>query len=201
MNTSSRQRTMVRKLMMQRFFYINFNFLEPLTYNECSSSLCYTIEGCFLHGLKDSFLQILTSFGSDEDHKPTPSFWKFVQAFLHKSDIKDILALQQISTEIGYCRAFVRKAINDSLLSSYLQSIRKNPKSLQKYYHSYAFLYDNELSETAENLIRSIESCVVFNLPYNSSLLNSWQDKSLELSGSKFLNTTTIVISNNFIFF
>lgn len=136
-----------------------------------------------MHGLKDTFLQILTSLGSDEDHKPSPSFWNFLQVFSHKSDINDILALPQISTEIGYCRAFVRKAINDSLLSSYFQNIRKTPKSLQKYYHAYAFLYDRELSETAENLLRSIESTVVFNLPYNSSLLNSWQDKSLELSG------------------
>lgn len=171
------------------YYFINYIILkiEPLTYNECSSNLCYTIEAVFLHGLKDTFLQILTSFGSDDDHKPTPSFWNFVQFFSHKTDIKEILELPQILSEIGYCRVFVRKALNDCLLSSYLQNIRKSPKMLEKFYHTYAFLSDRELSETAVNLIRDIESLVNFSLPINSSLLNVWQDKSLELAGCTYL--------------
>jgi hypothetical protein len=129
-------------------------------------------------------LQILSNLGSD-DHKPSPSFWKFVQIFLHKHDIKEIKSHPQLSTEIGYCRAFVRKALNDSLLSSYFKNIRKSPKSIKSYYHPYSFLYDDELSEAAENLMMGFESLVSFNLPCNSSLLNSWEDKSLELSGCK----------------
>lgn len=120
-----------------------------------------------------------------------------MQLFLHKTEIKEIiLEIPQLKTEIGYCRAFVRRALNDSLLSSYFQSIRKTPNSLKKkFYHNYAFLYDGEVSEVAENLIRSIESVVIFDLPFNSSLLNSWQDKSLELSGCKYCNL--IVLSIN----
>lgn len=103
--------------------------------------------------------------------------------FLHKQDIKDILSFKQLSTEIGYSRAFVRKSLNDSLTSSYLQNIRKLSTALKSYYHSYAFLYDSELVETAENLLRGIENFVVFNLPCNSSLLNVWNDFPLQQSG------------------
>lgn len=89
----------------------------------------------------------------------------------------------QVKTEIGYCRAFVRKAVNESLLSSYFQNIRKSPKTLKSYYHPYAFLFDVELVETIENLLVGTESFVEFNLPCNSSLLNNWNDVPLTLSG------------------
>jgi hypothetical protein len=133
--------------------------------------------------LKETFLQLLTNLGSDETQKPNPSFWSFVLLFLHKQDIKDIQALSQLTSEVGYSRAFVRKALNESLLSSYLQNIRKSSSTLKKYYSPYAFLLDNELSETAISLLLGIESYVVFNLPCNSSLLNAWNDAPLQLSG------------------
>ncbi|KAG5683899.1 hypothetical protein PVAND_013158 [Polypedilum vanderplanki] len=156
---------------------------ETLGFCECSSALCYTIEAILLHGLKESFLQILSNFGSDESAKPNPSFWSFVLLFLHKQDIKDIQSLTQLTCEVGYSRAFVRKALNESLLSSYLKNIRKSTSTLKKYYNPYAFLLDHELSETAISLLIGIESYVVFNLPCNSSLLNVWNDTPLQLSG------------------
>ncbi|XP_070506322.1 uncharacterized protein Plekhm1 [Chironomus tepperi] len=156
---------------------------EPLGFCESTSTLCFTLEAIFLHGLKESFLQILSNFGSDETQKPNPTFWSFVSKFLHKQDIKDIQSLSQLSTEIGYCRAFIRKAFNESLISSYLQNIRKSPSTLKSYYHPYAFFFDAELTDTAEGLLRGIESYVVFDLPCNSSLLNVWNDAPLQLSG------------------
>lgn len=168
-------------------------FSETLGFCEASSALCYTIEAILLHGLKETFLQILSNFGSDETQKPNPSFWSFVLLFLHKQDIKDIQAFTQLTCEVGYSRAFVRKALNESLLSSYLQNIRKSASTLKKYYNSHAFLLDSELSETAISLLVGIESFVVFNLPCNSSLLNVWNDVPLQLSGSKF-NTNKMTL-------
>lgn len=97
--------------------------------------------------------------------------------------IQEIQSLTQVTTDVGYSRAFVRKAVNECLLSSYLQNIRKSPSSLKSYYHRYAFLYDIELLETIENLLIGIESWVEFNLPCNSSLLNVWNDAPLQMSG------------------
>lgn len=145
------------------------------------------MEAIFLHGLKQSFMEMLTNLGSDETQKPNPSFWSFVSKFLHKQEIKEIQSLSQLSTETGYCRAFIRKAFNESLTSSYLQNIRVTLKesrsTLGSYYHDYAFFFDGDLVETAERLLGGIESFVKFDLPFNSSLLNVWNDAPLQLSG------------------
>lgn len=103
--------------------------------------------------------------------------------FLHKEVIQEIQNLSQVTTDVGYSRAFVRKAVNECLLSSYFQNIRKSPSTLRSYYHHYAFLYDEELVETIENLLMGIESYVEFDLPCNSSLLNTWNDAPLQMSG------------------
>lgn len=103
--------------------------------------------------------------------------------FLHKQVIQEIQSLTQVTTEVGWSRAFVRKAVNENLLSSYFQNIRKSPSTLKSYYHSHAFLYDVELLETIENLLMGVESYVEFNLPCNSSLLNVWGDAPLQMSG------------------
>lgn len=103
--------------------------------------------------------------------------------FLHNQVIQEIQSLSQVTTDVGYSRAFIRKSINEGLLSSYLQNIRKSKKSLKKYYHEHAFLFDGELVETAETLLTGIESYVEFDLPCNSSLLNVWNDAPLQLSG------------------
>jgi hypothetical protein len=167
-------------------------FSETLGFCESSSALCFVVEAILLHGLKETFLQLLTSLGSDETQKPNPSFWSFILLFLHKQDIKDIQSFTQLTCEVGYSRAFVRKALNESLLSSYLQNIRKSLSTLKKYYNSHAFLLDNEQSETAISLLVGIESYVIFNLPCNSSLLNVWNDAPLQLSGSE--STATCII-------
>lgn len=103
--------------------------------------------------------------------------------FLHKQVIQEIQSLTQVTTEVGYSRAFVRKAINECLLSSYFQNIRKSPSTLKSYYHSHAFLHDVELLETIENLLTGVETYVEFDLPCNSSLLNAWNDAPLQMSG------------------
>lgn len=103
--------------------------------------------------------------------------------FLHKEVIQEFQSLSQVNTDVGFSRAFVRKAVNESLLSSYFQNIRKSPKTLKSYYHPYAFLYDTELVETIENLLVGTESFVEFNLPCNASLLNVLNDAPLTLSG------------------
>lgn len=151
--------------------------------SDATSSLCYTLEAIFLHGLKDSFLQMTFSILDEVDRRPNPNFWSIVMLFLHKQVIMEILNLSQVTSDVGYSRAFVRKAINECLLSSYFQNIRKSPSTLKSYYHPYAFLHDVELVETIENLLMGIETYVEFNLPCNSSLLNVWNDAPLQMSG------------------
>lgn len=158
--------------------------LEPLGVNDATSNLCSMLEAVFLHGLKETFLQMTFDFlDSEADRRPNPNFWSVVLLFLHKYAIEDIQGLSQINTDVGYSRAFIRKSLNECLLSSYLKNIRKSPSTLKSYYQKHAFLYDAELIETVENLLVGTESYVEFNLPCNSSLLNVWNDAPLQLSG------------------
>lgn len=162
---------------------VNVFSTEPLGISDATSSLCSTLEAIFLHGLKDSFLQMTFSILDEVDRRPNPNFWSIVLLFLHKEVIQEIQSLSQVTTDVGYSRAFVRKAVNECLLSSYFQNIRKSASTLKSYYHRYAFLYDAELVETIENLLMGIESYVEFDLPCNSSLLNAWNDAPLQMSG------------------
>lgn len=138
---------------------------------------------------------------AEMDRRPNPNFWSVILLFLHKQVrlrtisertfdgfcvlqvIQEIQALTQVTTDVGYSRAFVRKAVNECLLSSYFQNIRKAPSTLKSYYQRHAFLFDTELVETIENLLKGTESFVEFDLPCNSSLLNVWGDAALQMSG------------------
>lgn len=55
--------------------------------------------------------------------------------------------------------------------------------ALIPYYKNTAFVRDGDCMELAESFIGGIEACVLFNLPLNSSLLNTWPDAPLQLSG------------------
>lgn len=138
----------------------------------------------FLHGVReDSFAKFMNIMDHDVDRRPSPSYWSFVCLLLHKHVIDGIRALSQVKTNVGYCRAFIRASLNDYLLSSYFQNIRKSQHLLKTHFHGYAFLYDYELVETVENLLLGIESYVSFKLPLNSSLLNQWNDNTLIMVG------------------
>lgn len=91
--------------------------------------------------------------------------------------------MSQITSDIGYCRAWIRQSLNEGILSSYLQTIRKNSSALNPYYKKYSFLKDTEKMEVAEKIMEGIEICIIFNLPINSSLLNEWTYHPLQMAG------------------
>ena len=116
--------------------------------------------------------------------------------FLHKQVIEDIQSFTQITTEVGYSRAFIRMALNESSFSAYIQNIRKHPALLKKSYHQYALLFDTDLLEMTENLLLGIESFVQFELPCNSSLLNVWNDTPLQMAGIYSIPLRSIPIAS-----
>ncbi|XP_063928476.1 uncharacterized protein LOC135141361 isoform X2 [Zophobas morio] len=86
-------------------------------------------------------------------------------------------------TEVGQCRAWIRLALNDCLLSSYLMTMRRDPGALKTFYRPTAYVRDSELLDVAQRLIEGVEAFKSFTLPCNSSLLNTWQLPSLYLAG------------------
>lgn len=83
-----------------------------------------------------------------------------------------------MTTEVGYCRAWIRLALNEGLLSSYLAAIRRDNSALKPYYNRAAFIRDTDLVEVAQLLIESIDY-IRFELASNSSLLNFWSSTPL----------------------
>lgn len=167
---------------------ISDRLAEQLYLSDNTQSLCATIEAIFLHGLKDSFLwqtvNILVGSGASEaNRRPSPTMWAPLLIFSHKSAIEQIQSMSQITSEIGYCRCWIRQSLNDCLLSSYFSNMRKSSGALTPYYQRTAFTRDPDFMELAESLIGGLEACVSFNLPLNSSLLNQWTDLPLQLSG------------------
>jgi len=147
-------------------------------------SLCSVLEAIFLHGLKDSLLNRVTEAlsGPDFDAMPQPSFWGPLLVFSHRQMIDQIQALSQVSTEVGYCRAWIRMALNEGLLASYFCSIRRDNSALKPYYNRSAYIRDADLVEVAQRLVENLDY-VRFELACNSSLLNFWSTTPLLLAG------------------
>ncbi|KMQ92742.1 pleckstrin homology domain-containing family m member 1-like protein [Lasius niger] len=147
-------------------------------------TLCSVLEAIFLHGLKDSLLNRVTEAlsGPDFDAMPQPSFWGPLLVFSHRQIIDQIQALSQVTTEVGYCRAWIRLALNEGLLASYFCSIRRDNSALKPYYNRSAYIRDVDLVEVAQRLIESLDY-VRFELACNSSLLNFWSSTPLLIAG------------------
>lgn len=149
-----------------------------------SMTLCSVLEAIFLHGLKDSLLNRVTEAlsGPDFDAMPQPSFWGPLLVFSHRQIIDQIQALSQVTTEVGYCRAWIRMALNEGLLASYFCSIRRDNSALKPYYNRSAYIRDVDLVEVAQRLIESLDY-MRFELACNSSLLNFWSSTPLLIAG------------------
>lgn len=123
------------------------------------------------------------SFGSSVDKKPEPSFWPPVMVISHRDVIQTIQQSKQLNSEVGYCRAWIRLSLNDGLISSYLENMRSNNRSLGSYYHKFAFLRDGNVMEVTIKVLEMLEAKAKFDIPFNSSLMNEWPTISLDLAG------------------
>lgn len=117
---------------------------ETLPSNDITTRLCTALEAVFIHGLKETFLGRLSSRFSDggvaSPRMPEPSFWTFALVFSHKEVIGQIESLKQINTDVGRSRTWLRLALNDGLLLSYLSAMIADKVSLAVHYEKFAFL-------------------------------------------------------------
>merc|ERR1719228_2434526 len=142
----------------------------------------------FVHGLKATFLGRLSSrlstaeLGTSSPRMPEPSFWTFALVFSHKAVINQVESQSQISTEVGRARAWLRQAINDGLLVSYLTAMIADQVSLSVHYERHAFLRDSEMRDLGLSFLTGIE-VYSFRPSVNVSTLNRWQPPPLSLAG------------------
>ncbi|CAH0562059.1 unnamed protein product [Brassicogethes aeneus] len=166
-----------------QYFGVESKSAQNVDISEASNALCTTLEAMFLHGLKDSLAYRFTRAIADVDERPEPSFWGPLLVISHRQIIDQIVLLSQITTEAGQCRAWIRLALNDCLLSSYLVTLRQLGSSLKSFYKTGAYVRDAELLDLTQRLVEGVESFHTFTLPCNSSLLNTWPLQSLYLAG------------------
>lgn len=57
-----------------------------------------------------------------------------MQKFTHKDTVSQLKRLDHIKTEVGASRAWVKLAINDSLIESYISAMLSQPNTLRQYY-------------------------------------------------------------------
>ncbi|XP_067658707.1 pleckstrin homology domain-containing family M member 1-like isoform X2 [Haliotis asinina] len=170
----------------------------PIYSDDEANSLCNILEAVFLHGLKDSVASKLVSYMNfttpAADSSVTINFWNFVAKFTHKDVISQLKKLPQISTDIGLCRAWVRLALNDGLMESYIDSVVADAKTLQYYYHATAYLRDHEHPGILKSYLSGLMT-LTFQLSYNSSVLNDWMSTPLVLAGLLDSQTPTPIFT------
>jgi hypothetical protein len=156
----------------------------PLKNEEATSMLCWILEAIFIHGLKNTFIKSLSVFASRRENSiPNPSFWDFVMIFSHRDIIEQIRRLNYVNSDIGRCRAWIRIALNEMSLVSYLENMVRNPSYVRSFYKPAAFLRDTERCDILKNyLVGIVESCK-FELVVDNSLLNQWNSGPLSLVG------------------
>ena len=87
-----------------------------------------------------------------------------------------------ITSEVGKSRAWVRLAINQSQLCSYLSVLGGDSRTLKDYYKTSAFLRDSECCDIMLRVLQSVAS-ISFNLATNAAVLNTWTQTPLVLAG------------------
>ncbi|WKX95461.1 hypothetical protein Q1695_012150 [Nippostrongylus brasiliensis] len=146
--------------------------------SEITQNICNAIEAMFIHGLRDPFFVK----GSRYAKYPEPNFWPFVSKYSHSAITKEINSLNQIKSEIGRGRAWIRIVVNQNSLEHYVRLLLRESKAVNQFYSEKALLRDEEEMEKVINLLRSLDQLPI-RAAVNSSFLNTWTPSPLILAG------------------
>ena len=162
--------------------YAEGNPSVPIESNELTYAFVTVLEAIFIHGLKGQANRAVRVKSSSRN-LPSPSFWPFVLVSSHKETIGHIEGLKAVTTDIGRGRAWIRLALNDGLLGSYLVAMVVDDKTtLSRHYQRQSILRDADLMDILIRYLRGIE-IYRFDLALNSGLLNRWATGPLVLAG------------------
>ncbi|KAM7309653.1 pleckstrin homology domain-containing family M member 1 [Ixodes scapularis] len=145
------------------------------------SNVCFCLEAIFIHGLKDTLAKKMSSVFNSGNEK-IPDFWPVAMVYSHKNVLAHINNLSQITTDVGRCRAWLRLALNDSLLVSYVEAMIQDGKTLPCYYRSTAYMSDREQPGILKQFLEGLAG-FSFQVPVNCAILNCWNPTPLQLAG------------------
>lgn len=154
-----------------------------LGHSDNTNALCNVLEAIFIHGLRDSFSEKMSVLlGADPDRMPVPNFWPVILIISHRDSIEQVNELSFISSEVGRSRAWVRLALNNGQICSYLSVLLQDSHTLKDYYKTTAFLRDPERADITLGVLQPLAS-LTFNLATNAAVLNTWTQTPLVLAG------------------
>lgn len=164
-----------------------------LGHSDNENALCNILEAIFIHGLRDSLGERMSSLlGSDPDRMPVPNFWPVIMVISHRDLMEQVSELSFINSEVGRSRAWVRLALNQGQVCSYLSVLLQDNRTLKDYYRTTAFLRDSERSDIMLRVLQPI-SALTFNLATNAAVLNTWTQTPLVLAGLWAPSTQALV--------
>lgn len=157
----------------------------PVSSCQTTDELCTALEAVFVHGLRETFLERMTSSlaGGRSRKLPEPNYWPTVMLVTHSATLQHISQMSQIHNDVGKCRAWLRLSLNEGLLTSYLKALHLLSNSLSMHYESYALLRHSEHLQLVERKLVGLEAVHKFNLATNCSLFNKWPTDPLVLAG------------------
>nr|CAD2139458.1 unnamed protein product [Meloidogyne enterolobii] len=152
------------------------NFALTAT-SEFAHSICSLIEAILIHGLRDAFF----IRGSRYSKRPIPNFWPFVSKYTHRSIKQQIYVLNQIKTEVGKARAWIRIVLCERTLESYINLFSKDAQ-INQFYKKGAFIRDTAYIDSLNVYLQKLDKLTIV-APTNSNLLNNWTPNPLILAG------------------
>ncbi|XP_056007745.1 uncharacterized protein LOC125664377 isoform X3 [Ostrea edulis] len=163
-NITAELSTAVKRLQQEQ----QLNSDEPIRSSDSANAVCNLLESIFLHGCKPPV--------------STKNFWLLCERFTHGDVVAQLKQLTQINSEIGLCRAWIRVALNDGLMESYVNALIADKRSLEYFYSTTSYLRDHEQPGIFLSYLKGLMS-YDFQLSFNSSVLNKWPNASMVLAG------------------
>lgn len=144
------------------------------------------LEAILLHGYHEqgvkmsNFYNLLGKISTEA--MPSHSFWPLIVNFTHKDILHELEHLSQIHTNVGRCRAWVRLALNDGLMESYLDTLLMDKPKLRECYKPFSFMLDAELPSIMKTFLQGLGE-FKFDFNYNTPGLNTWSSDTLAYCG------------------
>ncbi|XP_014661771.1 PREDICTED: pleckstrin homology domain-containing family M member 2-like [Priapulus caudatus] len=103
--------------------------------------LCEHLDHAFLYGLRHV----------------SKGYWVMLKEFTHKEDLRMILSLPHIATDIGRGRAWMYVVLNENNMESYIRSFMDNRHVLRRHYVKHALLLDEQRMQVLLTLVAGLE--------------------------------------------
>eukprot|EP00038_Savillea_parva_P001999 m.109180 g.109180 ORF g.109180 m.109180 type:complete len:1486 (+) comp10688_c0_seq1:93-4550(+) len=116
---------------------------------------CNAIELVLRHGLASTWRNGFSA---------TPSFWAVASRISRKDIISDLKSLSNAANDHARARAWIRLAINECALESYVSVLSQDQDTLTSYYESWAMLRDAENMSKVMMLLAGMSFTMEFDL-------------------------------------